>query len=51
MFMFFSLNDFKILIDLLLILDFINHIHYCIRLDFLKKIRISHSYTFSIFPA
>ena len=36
MFMFSARIDFKILIKLLLILDIINHIHYCIRLD-LKK--------------
>ena len=34
MFMFSARIDFKILSKLLLILDFINHIHYCIRLDF-----------------
>ena len=33
MFMFSSRNDFKILSELLLILDFINHIHNCIGLD------------------
>ena len=33
MFIFSSRSDFKILSELLLILDFINHIHYCIRLD------------------
>ena len=33
MFMFSSRSDFKILSELLLILDFINHIHYFIRLD------------------
>ena len=32
-FMFSSLNAFKTLSELLLILDFINHIHYCIRHD------------------
>ena len=48
MFLFSSRSDFKILSELLLILDFINHIHYCIRLDYFL-LWISHSYTFSIF--
>ena len=34
MFMFSSRSDFKILSELLHIFDFINHIHYCVRLDF-----------------
>ena len=34
MFSFSSRSDFKILCDLLLILDFINHIYYCIQLFF-----------------
>ena len=33
MFMFSSRSDFEILSELLLILVFINNIHYCIRLD------------------
>ena len=37
MFMFPARIDFKILSTLLLILDFINHINYCLRLDFKKK--------------
>ena len=37
MLMFSSRSDFKILSEFLLILDFINHIHYCIRLDLKKK--------------
>ena len=38
MYMFSSRSDFKILSELLLILDFINHIHYYIRLDLKKNI-------------
>ena len=49
MLLFSSRNDFKILSELLLILDFINHIHYCIRLDYFFYYEFSHSYTFSIF--
>ena len=37
MYMFSSRSDFKISSELLLILDFISHIHYCIRLDLKKK--------------
>ena len=36
MLMFSSRSNFQILNELLLILDFINHIYYCIRLDFKK---------------
>ena len=33
-------NDFKILSYLLLVIDFINHIHYCIRIDIIMFILI-----------
>ena len=38
MFMFSSRNDFKILSEVLLILDFVIHIHHCIRLHLIKII-------------
>ena len=44
MFMFSSRNDFKILSELLLILDFINHIHNCIGLDLEKKKILNFSF-------
>ena len=48
MFMFSSRNYSKISSEELLILDFINHTHYCIRLDKKNIVNFS-SYTFSIF--
>ena len=45
MFMFSSRSDFEILSELLLILDFKNHIHYCIWLD-LKKKNITVNFSF-----
>ena len=50
--MFSSQNDFKILSYLLLIIDFINHIHYCIQIDIIMLILIFlilHIFNFSLF--